>query len=97
MQFAGHAGVDPEGKTLRELRIMAEAKWYHTAKIEAAIRDYSTPRKDKKPWNPEAFNPFVKQKKQRRGMTVEEVRMLADACKRVRQVKASEVRIRENP
>lgn len=80
--------------TLRELAYMAEAQWSKNARIEAAIRDGLTPRKDKKPWDVRLFNPFTKAPPPRKGMTVEDVQRLAAACKKVRVVKASEVRIK---
>ena len=93
--YAGHAQCDPAGKTLRELAWMAEAVWSKTARLEAAIRDGLTPRKDKKPWEPKMFNPFAKQDTTRQSLTPDDVRRIANSCKRVRKVLASEVKVRE--
>lgn len=74
---------------------MAEAQWAKVAKIEAAVRDGLTPRKDKKPWDMRLFNPFAKTPPPKKGMTVEDVQRLAATCKKVRVVKASEVKVRK--
>jgi hypothetical protein len=73
---------------------MAESQWSKTARLESAIRDGLTPRKDGKPWDARIFNPFNTSRIERKGMTVEDVRRLAATCKKVRQVKASEVKLK---
>lgn len=94
--YAGYAGISAEGMTLRELASAAEAAWQHTARIEAAIRDGLTPRKDKRPWDARLFNPFSARQQAKRGMSADDVRRFAGQFKRVRSVRASETRVQKH-
>jgi len=91
--YAGHAGINPEHHTLRELAAIAETAWQKTARIEAVIRDGLTPRKDKRPWDVRLFNPFLAPKLRKRSMTSEDVRRYAGQFKKVRIVSAKDVRV----
>ena len=94
--YAGHAEREPGPYTLRELKAIAETAWQKTARIEAAVRDGLTPRKDKRPWDSRTFNPFTAQQMRPRSMTGEDVRRIAGQFKRVRQVSVRDVKVQKN-
>ena len=94
--YAGHAGINPEHYTLRELATIAETAWQKTARVEAAIRDGLTPRKDKHPWDVRLFNPLLSPKLRKRSMTSEDVRRYAGQFKKVRIVSAKDVRVQKD-
>jgi hypothetical protein len=93
--LAAHAGINPDGLTLRELKAAALAAWSKHAKIEAAIRDGLTPRRDKSPWDHRLFNPFIDSVTPYAVMSGDEIKQYRGMCKTHTIVKASEVRVKE--
>lgn len=89
--LAGEVAVDPGPLTLRELLVMAKASWSKVAKLEAAIRDHGTPRKDKQFWNPKFFNPY--EQVQKRSLTAQDLHGLKGLASRVTVVKLSEIKV----
>ena len=89
--LAGEIGIEPGPLTLRELLTMAKASWSKVAKLEAAIRDHATPRKDKQFWNPKFFNPY--EQIQKRSLTTQDLHGLKGLASKVTTVKLSEIKV----
>lgn len=93
-RLAGEVGVDPGPMTLGELRTMAEGSWQRFANLEAAIRDYASPRKDKLFWDARFFNPYTETK--RRSITPFDLHGLKGLASKVTTVLASEIKVQDD-
>lgn len=94
LELSGEIGIDPGPYSLRELRFIAEGSWWKAAKIEAAIRDFATPRKDKRNWEAKAFNPYIETK--RRSITAIDLHGLKPLASKVTKVLATEVKVKND-